>query len=413
MAHDVFISYSTGDKPTADAVCATLEAKHIRCWIAPRDVLPGRDYAEMLIEAIRDARVMVLVFSANSNSSLHVMREVERAASKGIPILPLRIEDVPPCASMEYYISSTHWLDALTPPLERHLEQLTETVQLLIARAERAAPVGQEPEAPVSAPTAEAAVDAEMGREPPSPGVLEVAKRWSRRPRALLALGAGAIAVVAIIIVVVLLSGGGENGTADVVIQTTTMTTADIATPTVAATASSTTTLAVTTTTALAIQVNEYWKFKTGAEVWSSPAISGGVVYFGSNDGYLYALDSQSGQEKWKVKTGGWVRSSPAISEGVVFFGSYDGYLYALDSQSGQEKWSYHTLDGGSWSSPAIADGMVYFGSDDGYLYALDAESGQENWRAKTGSGVHSSSPAIADGVVYFGSGDFYLYAVH
>ena len=249
MAHDVFISYSTGDKPTADAVCATLEAKHIRCWIAPRDVLPGRDYAEMLIEAIRDARVMVLVFSANSNSSLHVMREVERAASKGIPILPLRIEDVPPCASMEYYISSTHWLDALTPPLERHLQQLAETVRLLLARVERAAPMGEEPEAqrkaeqeeaarlaaqaeahqraeevaarlaaqaearqraeeaarlaaeakaPVSAATAEAAVYAGVARAPPPPGAPEVAKRWGRRPLALFAMGAAAIAAVAI-----------------------------------------------------------------------------------------------------------------------------------------------------------------------------------------------------------------------
>jgi len=102
MAHDVFISYSAQDKPTADAVCATLEAKHVRCWIAPRDVLPGRDYAETLIEAIRDAPLMVLVFSSSSNSSRHVLREVERAASRNIPVLPLRIEDVPPCASMEY-----------------------------------------------------------------------------------------------------------------------------------------------------------------------------------------------------------------------------------------------------------------------------------------------------------------------
>jgi hypothetical protein len=146
LAHDVFVSYAKEDKATADALVATLEQHQIRCWIAPRDVLPGQDYAEMLIEAIGDAQVMVLVFSANANDSPHVMTEVERAASKGIAILPLRIEDVAPSKSMEYFISKTHWLDALTPPLEEHLQQLAETVRLLLARAGRAAPAGEEPE---------------------------------------------------------------------------------------------------------------------------------------------------------------------------------------------------------------------------------------------------------------------------
>ncbi len=87
----------------------------------------------------------MLVFSSNSNNPPQVMREVERAASKGIAILPLRIEDVAPSKSMEYFISRTHWLDALTPPLEKHLQQLADTVQLLLARAGRAAPAGEEP----------------------------------------------------------------------------------------------------------------------------------------------------------------------------------------------------------------------------------------------------------------------------
>jgi pimeloyl-ACP methyl ester carboxylesterase len=142
MAYDVFISYSAQDKPIADAVCAALEARQIRCWIAPRDVLPGQDYAEALIEAINESRAMTLVLSSNSNNSPHVMREVERAASKGIPILPLRIEDVTPSKSMEYFISRTHWLDALTPPLEKHLERLAETLGLLLSGDESAHRVG-------------------------------------------------------------------------------------------------------------------------------------------------------------------------------------------------------------------------------------------------------------------------------
>jgi hypothetical protein len=134
MAHDVFISYSSKDKPVADAACATLESSGVRCWIAPRDVLAGDEYAASLVNGLSNSRLMVLVFSANSNRSPQVLREVERAVSKGLPILPLRIEDAPMSQAMEYYISSQHWLDALTPPLERHLARLCDSVKALLSR---------------------------------------------------------------------------------------------------------------------------------------------------------------------------------------------------------------------------------------------------------------------------------------
>jgi ribosomal protein L37E len=133
MAHDVFVSYSAKDKSFADALCATLENRKIRCWVAPRDVLPGKNYAEALIEAINFTRIMVLVFSSSSNNSPHVMREVERAVNKGIPIIPLRVENVMPSKSMEYFLSVPHWLDAYTPPLEKHLQKLADIVQTLLA----------------------------------------------------------------------------------------------------------------------------------------------------------------------------------------------------------------------------------------------------------------------------------------
>ena len=132
MAHDVFVSYAKDDKPTADAVVGTLEQHDIRCWVAPRDIPAGRVWGEAIIDAIDGAQVMVLVFSEHANRSGHVMRELERAASKGVAILPLRIEDVPPTKSMELFISSTHWLDALTPPLKQHLEQLALNVKALL-----------------------------------------------------------------------------------------------------------------------------------------------------------------------------------------------------------------------------------------------------------------------------------------
>jgi hypothetical protein len=140
MSHDVFISYSSKDKPTADAACAALESRGIRCWIAPRDVFPGEEYAASLVRALHESRVMVLVFSSGANRSPQVLREVERAVSRGVPILPLRIEDVPPSEAMEYYISSRHWLDALNPPLEQHLVRLADTVKFLLSSAGNDAP---------------------------------------------------------------------------------------------------------------------------------------------------------------------------------------------------------------------------------------------------------------------------------
>lgn len=132
MAHDVLISYSSTDKEIANAMCATLESKGIRCWIAPRDILPGHSYGKAIIKAINGTRAVVLIFSANSNKSPQVMREIERAVNKGLPVIPFRIEDVPPTEDMEFFISAAHWLDALTPPLEEHLDELAKSVSSLL-----------------------------------------------------------------------------------------------------------------------------------------------------------------------------------------------------------------------------------------------------------------------------------------
>jgi uncharacterized protein len=134
MAHDAFISYASGDKAVADAVCAMLESNAVRCWIAPRDVLPGISYGEAIIDAIRGCRIMILVFSSRSNTSPHIPKEIERAVSAGVSVIPFRIEDVTPGKSLDYFIGSVHWLDALTPPLEQHLKRLVQNVQTLLSR---------------------------------------------------------------------------------------------------------------------------------------------------------------------------------------------------------------------------------------------------------------------------------------
>lgn len=145
MAFDAFISYSSKDKLTADAACATLEAAGIRCWIAPRDIRAGEEYGEAIINAIDRCRVMVLVFSSSSNDSRQIHREIERAVAKGVSIVPLRIEEIAPTKSMEYFLGGIHWLDALTPPLGEHLQHLAETIKALLqvgATARNGAPKG-------------------------------------------------------------------------------------------------------------------------------------------------------------------------------------------------------------------------------------------------------------------------------
>lgn len=124
MAASTFISYSNLDRPVAEALCTALEANGTRCWIAPRDISPSKEWAEEIIDGINGAQVMLLVFSSRSNGSPQVRREIERAIHKEVPVIPFRIENVPPTKSLEYFLSSQHWFDAFDEPLETYLPRL-------------------------------------------------------------------------------------------------------------------------------------------------------------------------------------------------------------------------------------------------------------------------------------------------
>ena len=137
MAHDVFISHSSTDKTVADAICTTLEKKGIRCWIAPRDILPSKQYPDAIMEALSESRLLVLVFSMQTNSSQDVVREVGIACSKGLPIVRFRVHDAPLSGELEYFLSVAQWLDALTLPLQPHLDRLSLTVSELLERDSR------------------------------------------------------------------------------------------------------------------------------------------------------------------------------------------------------------------------------------------------------------------------------------
>lgn len=133
MAAQVFISYSSKDRTIANMVCALLEERGHRCWIAPRDIVPGTSWGEAIIDGLKGSSLFVLVFSQNANASPQILREVERAVHLGLPIIPFRIEDVLPERSLEYFMSVPHWLDALSPPVEEHIARLGDVVETLIA----------------------------------------------------------------------------------------------------------------------------------------------------------------------------------------------------------------------------------------------------------------------------------------
>jgi hypothetical protein len=139
MVHDVFISHSTKNKRVADAVCATLEKAAIRCWIAPRDVQPGRPFAGEITRAIKRSKAMVLIFSADSNNSPQILRELQLAADARLHIIPFRIEDLAPNEDLAYYLAGPHWFDATTAPLEQHLGRFAISLRPLLGPPEKGA----------------------------------------------------------------------------------------------------------------------------------------------------------------------------------------------------------------------------------------------------------------------------------
>ncbi len=164
------------------------------------------------------------------------------------------------------------------------------------------------------------------------------------------------------------------------------------------------------------------WRVQTGGMVQSSPTLHEGVLYVGSGDGNLYALDPVTGEERWKFTAGRAITSTPAVAEGLVFVGSRDNTFYALDAGDGTARWKLATgadlplawgFETGDLytSSPVFSDGLVVFGSGDGRVYAVDARSGKVRWRFQTEGRVRSS-PAIAAGRIYVGSMDGRLYSL-
>lgn len=131
-AAPVFISHASQDATVAEKLCAALEAAGLPCWVAPRDVVPGEFYAEAIVRAIDAATIFVLVLSQHAAASPHVVREVERAASKRHPIVSFRIDLVSMPPALEYFLNTSHWLNASTLGIAASLPKLIDAVARLI-----------------------------------------------------------------------------------------------------------------------------------------------------------------------------------------------------------------------------------------------------------------------------------------
>lgn len=176
----------------AQRVVAALEAAGVPCWIAPRDIDPGESYAQAILDALEAAPAMVLVFSAATNDSPHVTRELESAVGSGTPIVPVRLEQVEPSRDLRYFIGTSQWLETGGDAAEQWESPLVRAVRRAVGQGgHRSPPPGPGPTSGSPAPT--------TGPDRPRRRLL---------PWAL----AGAVALVVVVVVVaVLLSRPGDD----------------------------------------------------------------------------------------------------------------------------------------------------------------------------------------------------------
>jgi hypothetical protein len=132
---DAFLSYASHDAAIADSVVRGLERAGMACWIAPRDVPPGAQYADAIVRAINSAKVLILVLSESAVGSAHVGKEIERASAKGRPIIALRIDAAPLTPALEYFLSESQWIEARSGATDAALPKLIDAVRRLLTAA--------------------------------------------------------------------------------------------------------------------------------------------------------------------------------------------------------------------------------------------------------------------------------------
>lgn len=164
------------------------------------------------------------------------------------------------------------------------------------------------------------------------------------------------------------------------------------------------------------------WKRSLPGRAESSPLVIGRTLYFGSENGQLFALSTRNGNVRWATTLGGSVKSAPAYYSGVLYVGDYGGYMNAVDAETGELKWQSGSLGpgfgaaGAFYSTPAVAFGRVYAGNNDARVYSFDRKDGTLAWTYSTGGYVYSG-PVVANTrhtrpTVYIGSFDGNVYAL-
>ena len=134
--YDMFISYATKNADIAQYVVEKIERRGKRCFIAPRDINSGADYASEIIRGISNSMAVLLIFSSESDKSAYVLREINSAVSRNKTIIPLRIENFLPSEALEFYLGPTHWLDAFPQVLDTHLDSILSILKGLSAQSE-------------------------------------------------------------------------------------------------------------------------------------------------------------------------------------------------------------------------------------------------------------------------------------
>ncbi len=158
------------------------------------------------------------------------------------------------------------------------------------------------------------------------------------------------------------------------------------------------------------------WKFEAKDEIKSSPVIDANVVFVGSSDANVYAIDLYTGGQVWAYTTDGPVEATPCVVGGSVYVGSSDEFLYSLDAKNGALRWKYQTegqiLGGANWTlSPDERDVWILVGSYDNRLHCVNSADGNMVWTYETGSYINGS-PAVAEGKVAFGGCDEMIHVV-
>ncbi len=441
MERDLFISHASADFDSAKLLADALEQRGLTCWIAPRDITVGEDYAESIIKGIRSCRSLITVLSAKSQASRNVIREVERAHALDLTLLTVRLENIEPSGSLEYFLASRQFIDAFNFRRSR-AGQIASEIHEAIGPDSRTTLTGNDqPNKPAASSGSEAAP-----RNVTSP----VWDLVHGRATLLAALALAVIAIGAAAIAAARPSDDDAQPPTSSTIEAessevddATTSTSDPTPTTDQSVAPTTEALSADTDPAIDATVvigpapgrTDGWVAGSGAdplrtrnwrsagpktepaEAWriddpigGHPVVASGVLYAAFADQTIRAIDVNTGGEIWSRETGFGGRTPTVTDEAVFYVDGFD--VVATDRTSGTEELLRISPPTGvevrvSPESPTVVDGFAYImysGLDDktwtGNLVAVDLDSGEIKW---TWSAVSERSPLpvmIADGLI-------------